>query len=108
MCLYTVQRSVRTWRKILRESETKAGGGNVAGRKYRLSESKLKLGKKTEKDKGKVRDTMGRVEWPKGGNTIQVICKQGTNTWTMSFYRVVWNLTDWIVSLEAISSKSET
>ena len=72
MCLYTVQRSVRTCRKILRESETRAGGGNVAGRKYRLSESKLKLGKWTEKDKGQVRDTMGRVEWPEGGNTIQV------------------------------------
>ena len=72
MCLYTVQRSVRTCWKILRESETRAGGRNVAGRKYRLSESKLKLGKKTERDKGQVRDTKGRVEWPEGGNTIQV------------------------------------
>ena len=72
MCLYTVQRSVRTWRKILQESETRAGGGNVAGRKYRLSESKLKLGKWTEKDKGQVRDARGRVEWPEDVNTIQV------------------------------------
>ena len=72
MCLYTVQRSVRTWRKILRESETRAGGGNVAGRTYRLWESRLKLGKKTERDGGQVRETKGRVEWPEGGNTIQV------------------------------------
>ena len=57
---------------LLRESENRAGGRNIAGQKYRLLESRLKLRKKTERDEGQVRDTMGRVEWPEGGNTIQV------------------------------------
>ena len=97
MHLYTVQQSVRTWRKILQESENRAGGGNVANRKYRLSESRLKLGKKTERDEGQVRDAIGRVEWPEGGNTIQVNIQTRYKHADCALLLIAIIVADWIV-----------